>query len=352
MRVAIVGGGINGVMCAWQAARAGHETTLFERGRLMRQTSAASSKLLHGGLRYLANGEFRLVREALRERRWWLENAPELAGPLELILPVYSRDSRPRWQLALGLTLYDVLSGGGLPTHRRLDRKTLLDRVPALRSEGLIGGFSFFDGAMKDDALLGLWAADQARKAGADLRENCNVEALSTEGGVRLAEEWQQYDRVINVGGPWARQLLDRSGISSGYDLDLVRGSHVIIDRPCTQALLVQDPGSARILFVLPYDGKTLFGTTEVRQPLESPCILSAEEHTYLQGVWTYYFGAPYPKESPGFAGLRPLLRSHANPTRATREYALERRDRLMTVFGGKWTTSRALAERVIQSLH
>lgn len=350
MHVAIVGGGINGVMTAWLAARAGHQVTLFERGVLLGETSSASSKLLHGGLRYLANAEFRLVREALKERAWWLREAPELTTSVAMILPVL-HGARPRWILALGLWLYVLLSRGDLPRHRWLGREALLQRRPDLRSPGLRGGYVFFDGLMHDDAALGRWAAQRARESGAVLHEYSPVDAVRADGSVQRHGEWLRFDRVINVAGPWAAQLLAQSGIDARHELDLVRGSHVVFDQPCTHALLLQDPESSRILFVLPYQGQTLFGTTEVRQSLDQACVPSDVELAYLRRIWVFHFGVKMPEPVHSFAGCRPLIRDVGEPGAISREYALERQDKLISVFGGKWTTSRALAARVLESL-
>ena len=144
-------------------------------------------------------------------------------------------------------------------------------------------------------------------------------------------------------------RLLENSGIGSSYQLDLIRGSHLILGRPCPQAYLLEVPGERRIIFVLPWKGKTLVGTTEVRQTLGSPIRCSDEERAYMLQVFRHYF----PKtcldevEIEDFAGLRPLIRSAADPSQATREYALQREGNLISVFGGKWTTSHALARKL-----
>ena len=351
MRVAVIGGGINGIMSAWSLASIGHEVTLFEKGDLMSETSSKSTKLLHGGLRYLEHGELRLVREALRERIWWIEHAPQLARPIELVLPLYSWSPSPAWKLHVGLTIYDWLAGKrNLGLHQWHGREELLRVCPELKPDGLLGGFTFHDGQM-DDRALGLWAAGMASAAGVNIHKHTPVERVSCEGTLQAGGEVQAYDAIVNVAGPWAKQLLDRSGVRTRYDLDLVRGSHILLNRQVSKGFLVEVQGEERICFVLPYAGKTLIGTTEVRQDISEPIICSDAEREYLMNVYNRgFFPAIRSADICGeFAGVRPLIRSKANPTRESREFAIERQGKLVSVFGGKWTTAHALGNQIAE---
>jgi glycerol-3-phosphate dehydrogenase len=354
MRIAVVGAGINGIMSAWALADAGHAVVLFERGAPMSETSRASTKLLHGGLRYLEHGEIRLVREGLRERAWWLQAAPHLTGKIEIVLPVYRHSPRGKLKLRLGLIAYDLLAGRmRLGRHRWLSVDELRERAPHLRTDGLIGGFAFLEGQM-DDHALGLWALDRAQEKGVAVRSHTLVERVDTHGGVLVGGEREQFDRVVNAAGPWARQLLDDSGVPTRYALDLVRGSHVMLDRPLRQGFLLQSPDDGRVCFVLPYQGRTLIGTGEVRQTLQDPIACSMQERDYLLRLYNAHLTPPI---EPGealrtFAGVRPLVAGNAASASAvTREYALERQGSLLTIFGGKWTTSRALGQKVAASV-
>ncbi len=349
MKCAVIGGGINGVMSAWALAKRGHQVNLYERGELMGATSSASTKLIHGGLRYLEAGEFRLVREALRERLFWLKSAPELVHRIELILPVYRWSRRARWLMRTGLFLYDYLAGrANLGRHRWLPAAELERQVPDLNSDELLGGFSFFDAQM-DDRALGLWAAEMARRSGTSINTRAAVDAVSASGTLSLNGNTFSYDLVINAAGPWAEALLSRSSISSSHHLDLVRGSHLVLNRTASLGLLVESPEEERFCFILPYQGKTLLGTTEVRQTLDDPIECAPKEQAYLLNIYNRYIRAQA-RESDivgRFAGLRPLIRSNTNQSRATREYAIDVNGRLLTVFGGKWTTAHALGEKV-----
>jgi glycerol-3-phosphate dehydrogenase len=356
----VIGGGINGLASAWALLQAGHDVTLFERDRLMGATSSASTKLLHGGLRYLEHGQIRLVYEALHERNWWLRQVPELTRPLRLAVPVYRGGGRPRWKLKAGLWLYDRLAGAGrIGSHRWHTPEQLAELAPGLDMAGLAGGYTFFDGQM-DDYRLGLWVADRVRELGGVIREQEAVTALDSEGGVTAASGSHRFDRVVNVAGPWAEALNRASGVPCGYTLDLIRGSHIVFDEPLEAGFLLESPRDKRAFFALPYfsaeagtGGRTLVGTTEVRQRLDDPIACSEAERDYLLAAYNHYFDAAKGSADVAetFAGVRPLIRAGDDPTRVSREYKLERRGRLLTVYGGKWTTARRLGQAVTRRI-
>jgi len=352
LNVGIVGGGINGMSIAWQLVQAGHQATVYELNTVMSGTSSASSKLLHGGLRYLENFEFRLVKESLHERNQWLARAPHLAKPLQLMLPVYKHSRRSRLAYAAGLKLYDLLaSRSNMPKSQWMTLKQVKQSHPHLSTQGLLGAFTFWDAQM-DDLALGQWVASQAKGLGATVHEHTPVALIDTKGTVQLASgQAVQHDVVVNAAGPWAQQLAAKSGIALGHQLDLVRGSHLVLDVPCSQAWLLEVPIERRIFFVLPWKGQTLLGTTEVRHTLGQPVECSALERDYLLKAYEAYFpNQPYQVVGE-FAGLRPLLKSAADPSQATREYAIEQNAHTITVLGGKWTTAMALANKVCQKL-
>lgn len=350
MKVAVIGGGINGIMTAWELARRGCGVDLFEKDRLMSATSRASTKMLHGGLRYLEHGHFGLVREALRERSWWLKQAPELAKPLEILLPVYAGQGRPRWQIAAGIKLYDLLAAGtGFEKGRWYAGEEVRTRLPMLASDGLRGAYSYWDGQM-DDYRLGLWAADQAAKAGVRIHEISPVRHVEpVRGEIALDSRRCSFDRVVNVAGPWAGELLAGSAVPTSYRLDLVRGSHLVLKGSIDCGCVLQVPGERRILFVLPYQDNLLLGTTEVRQPGPNHSVPEQSEIDYLLATYNRFF-TDYRSEADiidAFAGVRPIVASKEDVSAASRESVIERRQRLINVFGGKWTTSRALAVAV-----
>jgi len=352
MNIGIVGGGINGLCVALAAIEKSHKVSLFERGQLMGETSANSSKLLHGGLRYLEHGEFRLVREALRERQYWLNKSSELAHPLRFYLPIFNESKRPAWLVRAGLYIYDFLAGKfTIDKHQKESVDQFIKQFPDFNATNLSAVYSYSDGQMNDQKL-GLLLANELRTKGCNIIENSPVSHLEKSGIVHLASgESHSFDLVINVAGPWAEALLKRSDIQSENHLDLVRGSHIVIDRKIKDAMILEAPNEDRVLFILPHYGKTLVGTTEVSQAIDEPIQSSDEEVRYLLKAYQHYFDNGVDKESivDGFVGLRPLLRSAKNPSQSSREYAIEKNAKIITVFGGKWTTSRALGEKLAE---
>lgn len=360
--VGVIGGGINGLCIAWELAKRGWAVELFERGHCLVQTSSASTKLLHGGLRYLEQGHLALVAESLRERARWLRDGPQYTCWLPLLLPIYRQQQRAAWQWRVGLGLYDGLALGRLPGFARwLRPHQVLEIYPELSSEGLRGAWQFWDGQM-DEQALGRWVLQQAREAGVVIHEGQEVVRLSTHGAIwiRAATEEEpqtefRFDWVVNAAGPWAGQLLAQSGIDTDVRLDLVRGSHLLVPPPPGQVLpshglFVEVTGSRRIAFLLPYQGQLLVGTTEEAQSLADPIEPNQRERELLLGLVRLHlpsWESQARTRGSWFSGLRPIVHSSADVSQASRDAALRRNQRVITVFGGKWTTARALAERL-----
>ena len=358
--VAVVGGGINGLCIAWALAQRGWEVSLFERGRCLEQTSTASTKLLHGGLRYIEQGQLTLVAESLRERARWLQEVPQHCHWLPLLLPIYRGQQRPSWQWRLGLGLYDGLALGRLPGFARwLSPDAVKALHPQLRSEGLQGAWQFWDGQM-DEHSLGKWVLEQARQQGVEIHENCPVNHLRLDGWLGLgsasAGRGLRFHWIVNACGPWATQLLERSAISADVQLDLVKGSHLLLPVPAgaqlpVHGLFVEVPASLRIAFLLPYRGELLVGTTEVLQGLHEPIQASEQERQFLADLVGFFL--PQWRDAARLhgryiAGLRPIVRSCSNVSRSSRDAAFRRHGQVVSVFGGKWTTARSLAAHLV----
>jgi glycerol-3-phosphate dehydrogenase len=339
MQVAVVGAGIVGACTAWALVRKGAHVTLFERNQPMAETSRASSKLLHGGLRYLETGQIRLVGKSLQARATWLQQAPHLCAKLELLLPVYRGEGRSRWTIGAGIHLYDLLArGSGFPKGRWLEPEEVAEMQPGLSQHELLGAYAFFDAQMDDEAL-GNWVVEQFCKAGGE---------LLTGHAVKNVDELQAFDRIVNATGPWAMALRATQSGPPAYALDWVRGSHIVLSRHCDAALLLQVPDEKRIFFVLPRKDQTLIGTTEVRQTTPDNPGPSAAEIDYLLAAHNHYL-SPVAQRSDvaeAFSGVRPLIRSTENPSEATREWAFERVGKVLHIYGGKWTTAQLQGEK------
>jgi glycerol-3-phosphate dehydrogenase len=353
MQIAVVGGGINGAGITWELARKSYDVTLFEKGKFGAQTSSATTKLIHGGLRYLERLHLGLVRESLRERGWLIERAPDLVKPIEILLPVYNDSPRSRLEIRIGLVLYDLLAGRrNIARHKVLTADALVELAP-LERRGLRGGFSYWD-AQVDDGQLARTVVESARVEGATVREFTEVVAIEEEGnGWRVrtsAGDVQHFDVVINAAGPWMNKLLEANDIHARYRLSLVRGTHVVLrDRVSSVGVLLQSVEDRRVFFVLPWKGTTLVGTTEVLQSDPDQTAPTAEEVDYLISRFNHYFRTKisHSDVATAFAGARPLVGRASNPSAIGREYRVIRRGNLINVFGGKMTTFMALARSV-----
>ncbi len=352
-RIAVVGGGINGAGIAWELARRDYDVVLYEKGTCGAQTSSATTKMIHGGLRYLERLHVALVRESLRERAWLLQHASSLVHPLEILLPVYDDSPRRLSTIRAGLTLYDLLAGrANIARHRFHRAQELLARAP-LVAEGLRGGFSYWDGQVDDYALVRAVIASAIRD-GVTVREQTGVEQLEKDGDqwiVSTANDAERYDLLINAAGPWMNELLRTNGIAADYVLTLVRGSHLMLRHRVSDAgLLLQSTTDRRVFFVLPWKGTTLVGTTEVVQR-ESPDGVQAseEEIDYLIARFNRYFREPLSRDDVAstFAGVRPLVGRATNPSAIGRDSRVVRNGNVINVFGGKLTTFLSLARKV-----
>ena len=360
--LAIVGGGVNGCGIARDAAGRGAKVLLLERGDLAQGTSSASTKLIHGGLRYLEHYEFALVREALseRERLWGI--APHIVWPLRFVLP-HVRGLRPRWLLRLGLFLYDHIGGRkALPATQSID----LRKHPAGRplKPEFAHGFAYSDCWVDDSRLVVLNARDAADR-GAEVRTRTEVTKLERSGDHWWIETGNGAFRaraVVNAAGPSVLALLARANRPGEHRMRLVRGSHIVVPRLFDHdfAYFFQ-LADGRIFFAIPYERDlTLIGTTDRdhQGPLEQ-IAASAEEIAYLcEGANHYFARAISPVDVVwSFAGVRPLIDDGSGkPEAATRGYTFELDGGdgvppLLSVFGGKITTYRHLAAEAVEML-
>jgi glycerol-3-phosphate dehydrogenase len=372
----VVGGGATGLGVAVDAAARGFSVALVEADDFAKGTSSRATKLIHGGVRYLAQGDLRLVREALAERALLLANAPHLAGPLDFLVPAYGLRGRlwDRWKYAAGLFLYDRLAGrAGLGRTRLVGRGGALERAPGLRrqrpAEGLVGAVCYVDGQC-DDARLAVALARTAAREGACVVNHCRVVSVAAGGGGGRLAGVEVEDRetgrriavaarcIVNATGVWVDDLRRLETPSLPALLAPSQGAHLVVDReffPGATALLVPRTADGRVLFAVPWLGSVVLGTTDTPRadrPLE-PRPLAGEIDFILREAGRYLARAPTRADvRSAWAGLRPLVRPAGGPrdTKAiSREHAIVvSPGGMVTVTGGKWTTYRAMAEDVL----
>ena len=366
--IAVIGGGINGCGIARDAAGRGLAAYLCEQGDLASGTSSASTKLLHGGLRYLEYYQFRLVREALAEREVIWRMAPHIVWPLRFILPQGSV-TRPRWMLRLGLFLYDHLGGRELlPPTRGLDLAA--DPAGGPLKAALRGrGFEYSDCWIDDARLVALNAADAAQRGAVIETRTKAVSAQRRQDRwvLRVADQRTGALReiegriLINAAGPWVGQVLDGLHHPGAQELRLVQGSHIVVRRMFThdRCYLLQNTDQ-RVIFAIPYEGDfTLIGTTD-RDYAGDPAKVAAseEEIGYLCAAANRYFAAAITPNDVvwSYAGVRPLYADRGGEAQSvTRDYVLDLDAMagapLLSIFGGKITTYRRLAEQALEKL-
>ena len=374
--LAVVGGGATGLGVALDAAARGLKVVLLEAQDFAKGTSSRSTKLVHGGVRYLAQGNISLVREALHERSTLLHNAPHIAQPLAFVIPAYRWWEAPFY--GVGLTVYDLLAGkAGLGKTELLGRSKTLELLPGAQPQGLRGGIKYWDGQF-DDARLALAIGRTAAQQGALLINYCRAERLCYAQGQicglectdTLTQTAYRIDTrcVVNATGVWVDALRESDGAANPSDhhgpvkpmVAPSQGVHLVVDRDFLDAdvaLMVPKTSDGRVLFAVPWLGKVVLGTTD------TPCKDLALEPTPLKEEVDFILGeaARYLRKAPTRAdvksvwvGLRPLVKHHddegATQTLSREHTVIVSRSGLVTVTGGKWTTYRVMAEDVLSA--
>jgi glycerol-3-phosphate dehydrogenase len=363
----ILGGGITGAGVALDATLRGLRVALIDKGDFASGTSSVSSKLVHGGLRYLEHGNFQLVYEALHERRLLLNNAPHLVHPLRFIIPFYQGTRVRPWKWRTGLTLYDLLAGASnIRRSRPLTVPHLRHEFPGLRAAELEGGASYYDAQM-DDARLGIEVVRTAVEHGACAVNYVEATAFEKSGGlitgVRAVDRVGGRElslrarQVLNATGPWVDEVCRQAGDDAGPRLQPTRGVHLIaLDRGLAAAFLLLHPADGRVLFVIPWMGKTLIGTTDTHSEAGPDHLaVTPEDVAYLLEAHNYYFSPPLAESDllGNFVGLRPLIRARpGEPSSLSREFRLFwSPSGLLSVAGGKYTTYRHMAEVITDAV-
>lgn len=387
--VVIIGGGINGIATFRDLALQGVDVVLVERDDFVSGASSASSHMIHGGIRYLENGEFRLVQESVQERNSLLRIAPHYVKPLRTTVPIFStfsgilsaplrflthRQGRPTERgaalIKAGLTIYDAFSrdGGSVPRHRFLGRTRSLAELPAL-NPGLKYTATYYDASMHDPERLALDVLHDGLAAGPHARAANHLEAVAFgPNGVRVrdgvtGEEFDlAADVVVNTSGPWTDLTNARLGRDTAF-MGGTKGSHIVLDHP---ELLEATGGreiffeheDGRIVLIYPLKGRVMVGTTDLEHDMREPAVCTEEEVDYFFDLIAHVFPGIRVDRSQivyRFSGVRPLPRhDDTQPGFVSRDYRIERADvaerpgtTLLSLVGGKWTTFRALAEHL-----
>lgn len=363
----VIGGGILGAATVQALAERGHRCLLIERADFGQGTTSRSTRLIHGGLRYLAMFDFGLVREGLRERAWQLREMPHLVQPLPLLLVHYREPLWRRSRARLGLTLYDVLSPrGSLPRHRHLTAGRVSTLEPNVVQEGLQGADLFWDGQAQLPERLVIEVLRRAGAAGAVIRNyveplglertDGRVKGISLRDVVSGASASVATSVVVNASGPWADETLERLGVRREPLLRLTQGIHLVYERLAERAICVEHPDDGRLCFAVPWQGRTMVGTTDTDVPgRPEDARIRVDEVEYLQRfVQLVFQRAPAPMW--GTVGVRSLARggggSGSLPSSVSRrhvvvDHASEEAKGLFTLAGGKLTAWRATGAHV-----
>jgi len=365
--VIVIGAGIHGVGVAQAAAAAGQKVLLLEQHAPAFGTSSRSSKLIHGGLRYLESGQFHLVRESLLERALMLKNAPELVRLKAFHIPLYRDTRRKPWQIMLGLSMYSVLGGFKRGCRFGMISKKDWSQLDGLKTDHLRAVFRYYDG-QTDDALLTRSVLQSAIRLGAEVHVPAKfIQAELHNAGVRIS--YQQHDRhidaegkvLVNATGPWVNHTL--KSITPALPLrliELVQGTHLVLPGQVTRGIYyVESPRDGRAVFVMPWYGETLIGTTETRYRGEPADVKPLQsEVNYLLQVMRHYFPQRQSRAEDiehSFAGVRVLPAGSGHAFHRPRDTVLDvdrdTKPRLLSIYGGKLTGWRATAEQVMQRI-
>ena len=357
--VLIIGAGIYGCGAAQAAAASGYTTRIIEKNRIASGTSSQSTKLIHGGLRYLEQANLKLVYEALAEREHLLRLAPELVSREWFHIPVYEDSRRPVWMIRAGLLLYWLLSAGR-SRFKQIPRRQWSELLPGLNQKGLKAVLAYEDAAT-DDASLTVAVAESAKQFGCEISESTSLQRASYDGScwhVKLSSGEQITARIlINATGAWINRLGNRIKPAPPQQaMHLVQGSHLMLNRHCP-GFIYSESVDGRVIFFRPWQGKTLAGTTETPYAGDPARIKpTGEETASILASYNHYFPQMQCKKSDiigTYCGLRVLPESKGGAFAASRETVLlcdnEKQPTYIAIYGGKLTTYRRESARVVK---
>ena len=359
--IIIIGAGINGCAIAREAAKLGKRVGVIDKQTIGSGTSSHSSRLIHGGLRYLEHGDFPLVKEALYDRTRLAAAYPELVVLRPFILPVYTGIGRPWWIIKAGLYLYDLFSHFIAP-HHTLNIETFTSDFSAMTTKGLAKVFTYYD-AKTDDLRLTQTVAQEAQDEGTIFFENASIDEIKhNETTFEVICDKRQLSApvLINASGPWIDEVNHRFNLPSRYKISKVSGIHIVINGLLTPEPVFLQTDRKRIFFIIPENksNQTVIGTTERHETGETDEVhVNEEDINYLLTHANHFLNTPLKREDviDTYIGVRPLVESKKSMVKTSREYQLDLHDfgqtQLLHVFGGKLTTHWSLAEKAITLL-
>ena len=343
-KIGIVGGGITGLISAYFLSLEGYKVDLYEKKTLLSETSSKTTKLIHGGIRYLENLQFNEVKNGINDRKWWLENFPDETKLQEIIILSKKKLSPEIFKFFIGIKVYETFAGrSNIKTGRLYKQDDLLSLGI---KNNISAGISFYDGLMQES--VGQEIIKRCKSNGVNFYENNEIKSIRSEGRI----EEKQYKKIIIATGPWVSSFLKQNKIDTNKTIDYIKGSHLIINRKIKKGLMFRDQKEHRYIFALPYQGNLLLGTTEqrVRSP-EDNHVLDSEVNYLLESI-NIYIDRPINKDEiiKSYSGVRPLIKSKAQDFHSSsRDFYIQKDHNLLCLFGGKWTTAPSIARNIVR---
>ena len=343
-KIGIVGGGITGLISAYFLSQEGYKVDLYEKKTLLSETSSKTTKLIHGGIRYLENLQFHEVKNGINDRKWWLENFPDETKLQEIIILSKKKLSPEIFKFFFGIKIYETFAGrSNIKTGRLYKHDDLLSLDI---KNNIAAGISFYDGLMQES--VGQEIIKRCKSNGVNFFENNEIKTIRSEG--RIGEK--QYKKIIIATGPWVSSFLEQNKIDTNKTIDYIKGSHLIINRKIKKGFMFKDQKKHRYIFALPYQGNLLLGTTEQRvSSPEDNHVLDSEVNYLLESI-NIYIDRPINKDEiiESYSGVRPLIKSKAQDFHSSsRDFYIQKDHNLLSLFGGKWTTAPSIARNIVK---
>ena len=343
-KIGIVGGGITGLISAYFLSLEGYKVDLYEKKTLLSETSSKTTKLIHGGIRYLENLQFHEVKNGINDRKWWLENFPDETKLQEIIILSKKKLSPEIFKFFFGIKIYETFAGrSNIKTGRLYKHDDLLSLDI---KNNIAAGISFYDGLMQES--VGQEIIKRCKSNGVNFFENNEIKSIRSEGRI----EEKQYKKIIIATGPWVSSFLEQNKIDTNKTIDYIKGSHLIINRKIKKGFMFKDQKKQRYIFALPYQGNLLLGTTEQRvSSPEDNHVLDSEVNYLLESI-NIYIDRPINKDEiiESYSGVRPLIKSKAQDFHSSsRDFYIQKDHNLLSLFGGKWTTAPSIARNIVK---